>query len=66
MENEEIHLVRDDNLTVDKLSEQMPKDAARYHLYSFSHKYDGSMIHSVGELIKKGRKKYTRNLSKYL
>lgn len=49
MENEEIHLVRDGNVPVDKLSEQMPKDAARYHLYSFSHKYEGNTIQSVGK-----------------
>ncbi|XP_065212410.1 twinfilin [Planococcus citri] len=47
IENEEIHLVRDDVIPVDKLSEQIPKDNARYHLYSFSHKYEGSTIQSV-------------------
>ncbi|KAK7588141.1 hypothetical protein V9T40_005386 [Parthenolecanium corni] len=47
IDNEEIHLVTDGIITVDQLSDQIPKDAARYHLYSFSHTYEGSTIQSV-------------------
>lgn len=53
IENEEIHLVRDDVIPVNKLSEQIPKDNARYHLYSFAHKYEGSTIQSVGNIALK-------------
>lgn len=49
IDNEEIHLVTDGIITVDQLSDQIPKDAARYHLYSFSHTYEGSTIQSVGQ-----------------
>lgn len=51
IENEEIHLVSDGVIPVNKLSEQMPKDSARYHLYSFAHKYEGSTIQSVGNVF---------------
>lgn len=49
MENEEIHLVTDGVIPVDELNDQIPKNAARYHLYSFPHEYDGNVIQSVGK-----------------
>lgn len=51
IENEEIHLVKEGVIPVDKLSEQIPKDNARYHLYSFAHKYEGTTIQSVGTAV---------------
>jgi twinfilin-like protein len=45
---EKIHLADVGNISTDKLSQKIPSDCARYHLYSFNHTHEGGYIETVG------------------
>ncbi|KAL7648310.1 UNVERIFIED_CONTAM: hypothetical protein RMT77_000216 [Armadillidium vulgare] len=48
IESEEINLsMKSDELIVSELSNCIPEDTARYHLYRFDHSYEGDYYHSV-------------------
>ncbi|KAJ9593277.1 hypothetical protein L9F63_015152 [Diploptera punctata] len=44
---EKIHLADAGNVSVDKLSQKVPSDCARYHLYNFKHTHEGDYLETV-------------------
>jgi len=46
LEKEEIHITKADNITVQKLSGQVPNDHARFHLFLYKHSYEGDYLES--------------------
>ena len=49
LEKETINLAGSDTTPASALSGHVPTDQARYHLYVFSHQYEGDVFHSLGE-----------------
>ncbi|KAI4461980.1 twinfilin [Holotrichia oblita] len=47
IEEERIHLVLKESITVDKLPARVPENNARYHLYRFKHTHEGDLMESV-------------------
>lgn len=47
MVKESIELATSDNLPVNNLNDQVPKNDARYHLYMYQHKRNGTRTNSV-------------------
>uniref|UniRef100_U5EWR4 Twinfilin n=1 Tax=Corethrella appendiculata TaxID=1370023 RepID=U5EWR4_9DIPT len=41
LQEEKIHLVKADNIVLEKLSKEIPADHARYHIYLFKHTHEG-------------------------
>lgn len=50
IEEEKLHLVCAENLTVDKLPSKVPNNAARYHLFRFRHTHEGDYMEKTGEI----------------
>lgn len=47
MDEEEIHLVTAENISLEKLSSKVPENNARYHLYRFKHTHEGDYMETV-------------------
>lgn len=47
LNEEKIHLADVGNITTDKLSQKIPSDCARYHLYNFKHTHEGDYLESI-------------------
>lgn len=47
LDNEEIHIVKADNLKASDISAQVPTDQARYHIFLFKHSYEGDYLESL-------------------
>lgn len=50
LEEERIDLVCAEILDVEKLSSQVPDDAARYHLFRFKYTHEGDYTESLGKI----------------
>jgi twinfilin-like protein len=48
LNEEKIHLADAGNVSTDKLSQKIPLDCARYHLYNFKHTHEGDYLETVG------------------
>ena len=46
LDKEEIHITKAATIDVNKLSEQVPRDHARFHIFLFKHSYDGDWLES--------------------
>lgn len=49
IEEEKIHLVCAENITLDTLASKVPEDSARYHLYKFAHTHEGDFMENFGK-----------------
>lgn len=49
IQEEKIHLVSKESITVDKLPSKVPENNARYHLYRFKYSHEGDLMESVGK-----------------
>lgn len=47
MTKESIELATSDNVSVNLLNDQVPKNDARYHLYMYQHKRNGTQTNSI-------------------
>jgi len=47
MTKESIELAASDNVSVSLLNDQVPKNDARYHLFMYQHKRNGTQTNSV-------------------
>lgn len=47
---EKIHLVLKESITVDKLPSKVPENNARYHLFRFKHSHEGELVDAVCKL----------------
>lgn len=52
MDEEKVHLVTAENITIDKLPSKVPDKNARYHLYKFRHTHEGDYMESIGKYTK--------------
>ena len=50
LDRETVNLACSDTTAAAALAERVPTDQARYHLFVFSHHYEGDLFHSLGEL----------------
>lgn len=51
IEEEKIHLVSAENISLDKLPSKVPTDSGRYHLYKFKHTHEGDYMENIGRFI---------------
>jgi twinfilin-like protein len=47
IEEETIHLVNAEILSIDKLPSKVPEDSGRYHLYKFKHTHEGDYMENI-------------------
>ncbi|CAH0555406.1 unnamed protein product [Brassicogethes aeneus] len=47
IEEETIHLVKAENISLDKLPSKVPSDTGRYHLYKFKHTHEGDYMENI-------------------
>ncbi|XP_044271825.1 twinfilin [Tribolium madens] len=47
IEEETIHLVTAENLSIEKLPSKVPADSGRYHLYKFKHTHEGDYMENI-------------------
>ncbi|CAH1170374.1 unnamed protein product [Phaedon cochleariae] len=47
IDEEEIHLVGAENVSIEKLPSKVPSDTGRYHLYRFKHTHEGDYTESI-------------------
>lgn len=46
LKEEKIHLVKANNVEIEKLPKEVPDDEARYHVYLFKHTHEGDFLES--------------------
>ncbi|KAG5889236.1 hypothetical protein JTB14_006372 [Gonioctena quinquepunctata] len=47
IQEEKIHLVSAENISIEKLPSKIPNDSGRYHLYKFKHTHEGDYMESI-------------------
>ncbi|XP_063922273.1 twinfilin [Zophobas morio] len=47
IEEETIHLVIAENISIEKLPSKVPEDSGRYHLYNFKHTHEGDYMENI-------------------
>lgn len=51
-DEEKIHLVTAENISLNKLPSKVPENSARYHLYKFKHTHEGDFLENISKLLK--------------